>query len=550
MTIRLSLAATLIAVLLAAPGVTHGADAVGGLTGPDVSSWNHVNGAAINWSAVKAAGNSFAFVKATEGPSVIGGTFYTNPYYAGDAASAHAAGLYVGSYDFAEPALPLGTAISQANAFASVIGSQHGTWQLPPVLDLEVTNGLSVANLQAWVQTWLTQVTHLTGRTPMIYTSPSFWKTYMGNTTSMSGYRLWLASWTTAATPGTPPGGWSTWTMWQYTDAATVAGIPGKTDLSRYCCTSGSLAALANGSDDLAAGNPFGAFDTATRAPGTITVSGWAIDPDTTDAIQVDVWVDGKWAGKTDTGVTRNDVGVAYPAWGDQRGYTTSVPVAAGTHTVCTYAINSGNGDRNPLLGCKTLSGDPTGDITSFTPINGGVNVAGWLQDPDSATPESAQILVDGLYRTTVTGGPVNFTQGMGSLADGSHRFCLWGIDTQGLVPNVSLGCHYFTMTGEPFGHFESATEDGTTVTASGWAIDPNTTAPIQVNLYVDGKWTAATTAGVDRPDVGLAYPTSGALHGFSASLTVAAGPHTVCAYAINTGLGGANRSLGCHSVG
>ena len=267
-------------------------------TGPDVSSWNHPGGAAINWRAVRAAGHTFAFVKATQGPSVPGGTFYTNPWYGADSQDAMAAGLYVGSYDFAEPALPLSTAALQARAFVSVVGSQHGRQQLPPVLDLEQTGGLSATNLRSWVQSWLTETQHLTGRTPMIYTGPNFWKTAMGNTSAMSGYHLWLASWTSAKTPGVLPGGWSTWTMWQYTDAAKVAGITGSVDLSRYCCTMSNLAGLADGSNDRGASNPFGNLDGTARAPGTLTVSGWAIDPDTNAPLTVHVYVDGKYATK------------------------------------------------------------------------------------------------------------------------------------------------------------------------------------------------------------------------------------------------------------
>src|SRR5215475_3414013 len=67
-----------------APAVVGHPDALGFLTGPDVSSWNHPNGAPISWGQVAAAGNSFAFVKATEGPTTVGGSFYTNPYFAGD----------------------------------------------------------------------------------------------------------------------------------------------------------------------------------------------------------------------------------------------------------------------------------------------------------------------------------------------------------------------------------------------------------------------------------------------------------------------------------
>jgi GH25 family lysozyme M1 (1,4-beta-N-acetylmuramidase) len=518
-------------------------------TGPDVSSWNHPGGAAINWRAVRAAGHSFAFVKATEGPSVSGGSFYTNPWYATDSQDAMAAGLYVGAYDFAEPALPLSTAALQARAFVSVVGPLHGATQLPPVLDLEQTGGLSVTNLRSWVQSWLTETQHLTGRTPMIYTSPNFWKTTMGNTSAMSGYHLWLASWTSAKTPGVLPGGWSTWTMWQYTDAARIAGISGAVDLSRYCCTMSNLAGLADGSNDRGASNPFGNLDGTARAPGTITVSGWAIDPDTSAPLSVHVYVDGKWAAKGVTGVSRSDVAASYPGWGSDRGYSITVPVTAGTHTVCTYGINQLVGTSNSKLGCRTVSGSPTGALTSLTPVDGGVLVQGWVSDPDSADPATVHVYVDGKWRMAVTGTPQSFSVAVGSMADGSHTICTYGIDNQH-VANSKLGCKSITVTGAPFGHFEAVVAVAGGVEVSGWAIDPNTDAPIAVHLYVDGVWNSSVTAGVDRPDVGAAYFQSGPLHGFDETLALPPGPHEVCAYAINTGLGASNKSLGCKTAG
>ena len=427
---------------------------------------------------MRAAGHTFAFVKATEGPSVPGGTFYTNPWYGADSQDAMAAGLYVGSYDFAEPALPLSTAALQARAFVSVVGSQHGRQQLPPVLDLEQTGGLSATNLRSWVQSWLTETQHLTGRTPMIYTGPNFWKTAMGNTSAMSGYHLWLASWTSAKTPGVLPGGWSTWTMWQYTDAAKVAGITGSVDLSRYCCTMSNLAGLADGSNDRGASNPFGNLDGTARAPGTLTVSGWAIDPDTNAPLTVHVYVDGKYATKGVTGVSRPDVAASYPGWGSDRGYSITVPVTAGTHTVCAYGINQLIGTSNSKLGCRTVSGDPVGALQSLTQVPGGVRVQGWVADPDSPDPTTAHIYVDGKMRASVTGGPRSFSVAIGAMADGPHTFCEYGVDSQHLVPNPKLGCLTFTVAGAPFGHLESVTAVDGGIEVSGWAIDPDTSAP------------------------------------------------------------------------
>ena len=101
-----------------------------------------------------------------------------------------------------------------------------------------MTGGLGVAALQSWVTKWLGEVTAKAGVRPMIYTSPYFWKTYMGDTTSLAnaGYAiLWIAHWGVAS-PTVPAQNWAGrgWTFWQYSNCGTVSGISGCVDLDRY----------------------------------------------------------------------------------------------------------------------------------------------------------------------------------------------------------------------------------------------------------------------------------------------------------------------------
>jgi hypothetical protein len=107
-------------------------------------------------------------------------------------------------------------------------------------------------------------------------------------------------------------------------------------------------------------------------------------------------------------------------------------------------------------------------------------------------------------------------------------------------------------VTGNPFGHLETmrSAGSGLTVTVGGWAIDSDTTAPISVDLYLDGHWYLRTTADMPRPDVGAAFPASGPDHGFSADVTTSyVGNHVVCAYAINVGAGTTNPFIGCQGL-
>ena len=45
----------------------------------------------------------------------------------------------------------------------------------------------------------------MTGRTPIIYTYPYFWRNAMGGSTAFTSYPLWIASYSTAAPPTAPP---------------------------------------------------------------------------------------------------------------------------------------------------------------------------------------------------------------------------------------------------------------------------------------------------------------------------------------------------------
>ena len=232
------------------------ASASGDLSGPDVSSWQHPNGASVDWNQVRASGKSFAFVKATEGPS----GYYTNPYFTADWAGIRAAGMYRGAYHFARPALPTASsAQDQANFFISTLGNTRERGDLPPALDLEVNGGLSPADLISWTQTFLSTVQSLTGRVPVIYSYPSFWRTSMNNTSAFTSFPLWLADWTGTGSPNYPlPGGWPSYTFWQYTSQASVPGIQGNVDMSRYCCDSTSLNNVAFGNGPPAATDLYG----------------------------------------------------------------------------------------------------------------------------------------------------------------------------------------------------------------------------------------------------------------------------------------------------
>ena len=191
-------------------------------SGLDVSHWNGT----IDWIQVAGDGYTFLFAKATEG------TTFSDITYPVNRAGTQGLGLRIGAYHFARPggsddASITANAIAQADYFVDF--AQPAAGDLPPALDLETRGGLTPANLVRWTQAWLDEVAARTGVHALIYASPSFWQTSLGNTTAFAGNGnpLWIAHWTTNAAPLVPASNWSGlgWTFWQWTKCTKAAGF-------------------------------------------------------------------------------------------------------------------------------------------------------------------------------------------------------------------------------------------------------------------------------------------------------------------------------------
>jgi GH25 family lysozyme M1 (1,4-beta-N-acetylmuramidase) len=210
-----------------APQSASAADPVGPTEGIDISHWQ----GDIDWSQVRASGKAFAFMKASEDIDFIDATYGLNR------ARATAAGFVIGAYHFAQPDASLGDAAAEADHFLDT--AQIADGDLPPVLDLETTGGLTPAALQTWAQMYLERIRARTGVRGVIYTSPNFWSRNMAGTDwfATNGYRVvWVAHWTTSPDPTVPASDWAGfgWTFWQYTSDGSVPGITGRVDLDRF----------------------------------------------------------------------------------------------------------------------------------------------------------------------------------------------------------------------------------------------------------------------------------------------------------------------------
>lgn len=176
----------------------------------------------IDWAEVRDSGVGFAFIKATEGLSC------TDPLFARNWQAARHVGLRRGAYHFFRPKLD---PERQARHFVEVLGNDAG--ELPPVLDLEVLDGISPQEVIARTQQYLNLLTKSLAITPILYTGASFWRDTLKNSTAFAGHPLWIAHYTDSVSPMVPKA-WNTWTFWQYSQEGHVPGIAGKVDLNRF----------------------------------------------------------------------------------------------------------------------------------------------------------------------------------------------------------------------------------------------------------------------------------------------------------------------------
>jgi hypothetical protein len=306
-------------------------------------------------------------------------------------------------------------------------------------------------------------------------------------------------------------------------------------------------------------GNPIGSLDNAVRGPGVIGVSGWAIDPDTIQPIQVHVYVDGHINQVLNANGFRGDVGAMFPGYGSQHGYATNIAVGPGDHSVCTYAINQYNGQGNPTLGCRLVQNRPFGSLDTATPSPSGVQVSGWAIGPDVTSPLAVHLYFNGQIVKALSasgarpdvarvypafGWSHGFTT---TIPDQSGTLCAYAINAAGNGDNPLVGCRFVDTN--PMGHLDSASRSGGGVRVQGWAIDPDVTSAIPVHVYVDGHPVAAIEANDPRADIGAAFRAYSASHAFNAVVPLGPGAHIVCAYGINQRSGFANPSLGCVGV-
>ncbi|MGY1824805.1 hypothetical protein [Blastococcus sp. SYSU DS0541] len=106
-----------------------------------------------------------------------------------------------------------------------------------------------------------------------------------------------------------------------------------------------------------AALNPVGNLEQVALIGQGLYFRGWTLDPETPAPINVHAYVDGVFAADVTAGQSRADIAAVFPAYGPHHGFSGILtPPLPGVHQLCLYAINVGDGTRNPVLGCRSFT--------------------------------------------------------------------------------------------------------------------------------------------------------------------------------------------------
>lgn len=219
--------------------------------------------------------------------------------------------------------------------------------------------------------------------------------------------------------------------------------------------------------------SPVGVVDQITSTGPTISLSGWAFDPDTTDSSELNVYIGKVQDGSTQSTITadlsRPDVAAAYPGIGQNHGYSMTTTRPGGTYPVCVYALNKAGLGTNKFLGCKTLNiigGPPIGVIDSINAVSGGIRATGWALDPDSTSSVSLHVYVgqnqDGSTQSTKVADMsrtdlLSVYPGNGSnhgfdftinKPAGTYPICIYALNHSGMGANTLLGCKSVRVIG------------------------------------------------------------------------------------------------------
>ena len=191
----------------------------------------------VDFAKAHAHGIAFAIVRVSDGD------VHDTRYGVGRIKALRESGLAWFPYYFGRVASQLNNQRDGAAEAAMAIKfARAGGWgrksDLPLAYDFETPNGQPAAKCARHLLQFVDAYRQDRGHHPILYTGPSFWSKILPHLTAAQKDRtrrcpLWIAHWDVPQPASLEPWG-DGWTIWQYSNHGTVAGVPSKCDTDYF----------------------------------------------------------------------------------------------------------------------------------------------------------------------------------------------------------------------------------------------------------------------------------------------------------------------------
>ncbi len=181
-----------------------------------------------------------------------------------------------------------------------------------------------------------------------------------------------------------------------------------------------------------------------------------------------------------------------------------------------------------------TTTGSPIGNVDAVVTASGGVQVRGWVWDPDTAAPVEVRV-VAGAHSAATKADQLRKDVARVFPAAGDYRgfrvdvpasagqvdVCVTAVNV-GAGSDKSFRCTTIDVPGvAPVGWFDRVRPATNAIRVSGWAADRDAVDQgVRVRIAVDGSDVATVTADKPRADVVRVFPDLSGTTGFDALRT------------------------------
>lgn len=283
-----------------------------------------------------------------------------------------------------------------------------------------------------------------------------------------------------------------------------------------------------------------------------VRLSGWALDRDVLNSpISVAVQIGNSWKGTTANLLGRDLSGLVAGA-GDRHDFGLDIPLSPGVYAVCVHLLNAAGPGGMGLLPCETInvpeSPAPIGNLDTTEIKPGGVVLSGWVSRPDApGSKTNVALSVNGNWQPASVGitptSPAAIAasapQKSGFIGEiktgvGTHEVCVWASRTNGAAAKIDCRTIVVPQESPAQAQIESIVVSGNQVIVSGWSVWPSRpTTSVGIALNAGSTWVGGIS-NQPNSNAALSVPGAGSNHGFTSTITLAAGQHSVCLWTHN----------------